>query len=180
MDQKRAMTHQDRRLHAPAAPRLQPRPAWRRGPEPGRRPPTRHGALIRAAPALPALDDHAEHTMTAAAALVPVRAGRAPVALAAMQHFAHRLQARDDLLAERRENHVIARALDLHRLRDGGGRRREEVVDSLVVDFEVRAPQEVLARRRAPDAREDVLHRARDDTWLVFVATLHVYAQICA
>ena len=83
------------------------------------------------------------------------------------------LQARHYFLTEGCQDDVGAGALNLHRLRDGRGRRREQVVDRLVVDLEVRAPQEVLARGRAPDAREDVLHCARDDARLVFVAALH-------
>ena len=57
--------------------------------------------------------------MTPTTPLVPVRARRAAVALAALEDLAHGLEARDDLLAEWREDDVVARALDLHRLRDG-------------------------------------------------------------
>lgn len=106
--------------------------------------------------------------MAATAALVPVRARRPPVAIPALQHLPNALQARHDLLAQGRQHHIIARALERHRVRqrERGRRRREEVEYLLVVDLQVRAPQEVLPRRGAPDEGEHVLHRARDDARL--------------
>lgn len=62
----------------------------------------------------------------------------------------------------------MTRTLDLDRLR---GWRGQEVDDSFVVDFDVRASKEILAGC-VLDVGKYVLHGSRDDTRLVVVSCL--------
>ena len=132
---QQGITYEYGRLHAATPTRLQARPAGGRWPEARCRPSTRY--VIAPAASFPALNHEAEHAVTATTALVPVRARRAPVAFSTLQNLMHALQARHDLLAEGREDDVCAGTLDLHGLGDRGRGWREEVVDVLVVNFEV-------------------------------------------
>jgi hypothetical protein len=95
--------------------------------------------------------------MAPRAALVPIRACRAPIALPALQHLLDALEARDDFLAQWGED-AVADYLD--GLGGGGGAPwgREEVVDCFVVDLEVGAAQEVFACGCSADVGEDVFH----------------------
>jgi hypothetical protein len=47
-------------------------------------------------------------------------------------------------------------------------------VDTFVVDFEVGAAEEVLARGCATDVGENVFHRARNYTGLILVSGLQI------
>ena len=71
--------------------------------------------------------------MTAATALVPVRACCPSVTLASLQHLVDALQARHHLLAQRSEDDICARTLDLDGLRDAGIGWRKGIIYSSVM-----------------------------------------------
>ena len=128
--------------------------------------------LLRACSSLPALHDKPEHTMTPTTPLIPIRARRSPVPFTSLQHLFHPIQTRHDLLPEGREhNFTTCTTLELHEIARSARRRGEEVVYRLVIYLEVRAPEEVFARRCAADEGEYVFHCARDDPGLVVIPT---------
>ena len=121
------LTHQNRCLHAPSSSSLQLRASrsWRRDHSRARcPPPPRCLAPIRCLPsiihgwesrkiihgpaAFPALYNEPEHTMAPATALIPIRAGRAPIAFASPEDLFDALQTCHDLLPERCEHDVSA------------------------------------------------------------------------
>jgi hypothetical protein len=105
------------------------------------------------------------------AALIPVCARCAAIALATPEDLLHALEARNDLFPERRKHDVATEAsLELYGVAGGGGRGREEIVDSFIVDLKVGTTEEVFAGGSAADEGENVLHGARDDAGLVVVA----------
>lgn len=94
--------------------------------------------------------------MTPRAALVPIRARRAAIALPALEDLFDALEAGDDFFAQRGEDAVPDYLDGLGR--GGGGWGSEEVVDGFVVDLEVGTSQEVFTRGCSTDVGEDVFH----------------------
>lgn len=171
------MPYQDRCLHALPSSCLQPRPARGGWSESGRSSSTRR-AVLSASTALATLNDDAEHTVTSTAPFVPIRARRPTITLTTQKHLAYALQAGHDLLTEGREYNIRTGPLYLHRLRDARGRWCKEVMDCLVVNFQIRAAQQIFACRRPPDVCEDIFHGARDDAWLILIAGLRIVSCI--
>lgn len=127
--------------------------------------------ILRPTSPLATLDDKSEDRVTPTTPVIPVRTRRPPVPLPTLQHLLDAFQTDDHFLAERgKYNITTTPTLDLHRVGGGHGGWRQQVVDILVVDFEIRAPEEILPRGRAFDKRKHVLHGAGDDAGLVVVA----------
>lgn len=110
--------------------------------------------------------------MTPTTPFIPIRTCRPSVAFTAVEHLLHALQACNNFLSKRCENDIRASPMDLDGLRGASGGRCEEIMNVLVVDFEVGAAKEVFSCRGASDITKDIFHSSWDNTRLVFVATL--------
>ena len=159
-------TYQDGRLDTLATLSLQPSPPGCRWPKTWCCP-----ATWRTFPfsTLTTLNNDSEHAVTSTTSLIPVRTCSPPISLPALKDLSHILQACDYLLPQRSKNHICARTMQLYRLGSSSGGRSEQIMDSFVVDFQVRAAQKVLARRSTFDISKYVFHCPWYDTRFSFV-----------
>ncbi len=84
------------------------------------------------------------------------------MALPTFQYILDALQARHDFLAKRRQNDFASSSTLDHD--SGTAYGGEEVMDRLVVDFEVGTAQEIFPALVSLDESEDVLHGTRNNT----------------
>lgn len=113
--------------------------------------------------------------MTPTTPLVPIRARSPPVPLSTQQHLFDSLQTGHHFLSKRGKDNIGARTVNLDRLSCAGGWRRKEVVNVLVVDFEVGAAKKVFACWGLADVPEDIFHGSGYNTGLVFFTGLHIH-----
>ncbi len=90
------------------------------------------------------------------------------MALPTFQYILDALQARHDFLAKRRQNDFASSSTLDHD--SGTAYGGEEVMDRLVVDFEVGTAQEIFPALVSLDESEDILHSTRNNTGFIFVS----------